>query len=206
MPSSNAVLACRYMLMICMLFLAGTGCSTTHVYSPPPKATYMREVKSIYIYSFLDLREGYVGSNFQLNVRRMLAEALDRKGVRNAQLWFNESPLRAQYILEAKRVNSLVSSTRIPVNEVIAENQSAERAFGDTHRLIIFPVFISSANGQTLQVRWDVYNTLNNYMEWSTTTETFRTIWWSADENAVERAREFVDSIISEMVKSGVLK
>jgi hypothetical protein len=189
----------------CALFAVLSGCATNFRTTQPFAGK--APPTSLYVYSFLDLREGTMGPRFLGEVRDQLGKALESRGVRQKQLWFNESPLRTEYALEAKRAGSGASSMRVPVGEVIAATRDEEEAFGASHRLVIFPVEVTQSNTFSgFQVRWDVIDAKTNERNWSTTSYTQHTKWFLGDENPQDRARSFVEAALTEMEKAGVFK
>jgi hypothetical protein len=199
---------CQSMLRTAMPFLVFalcTGCATN--FRPAQPFAGKSSVSSVYIYSFLDLREGTIGPNFLTEVRQEFARGFESRAVRTKQLWFNESPLRAQYALQSEQTGPGKSSLRVPVDEVIAANRADEESIGTTHRLVIFPIQVSQSSSYSgFQVRWDIRDAKTNELNWSTTSYSQHQRWVGGDENPAGRAKEFVEAAIAEMEKAGVFR
>lgn len=194
----------RRLLVVAFAILVG-ACGTTfnsrgQVYNGSSP------VNAVYIYSFLDLREGALGKQFLAEVKRQLSDALSKEGIRTKQLWFNESPLRAQFSLEAKGPNQATNSTRVPVDEVVTASREDEQSFGATHRLLVFPTSVMMSNtGSNFDIRWTLIDSQTNKIQWSTTSFSSHTKWFLGDENPAGRATEFVDGLMAELRKSHVI-
>lgn len=194
----------RRLMIISITFLVG-ACGTTfnsrgQVYDGPSQVT------AVYVYSFLDLREGALGRQFLAEVRRQLSDALAKEGIRTKQLWFNESPLRTQFSLEEKGPNQATTSTRVPIDEVVMATREDEQSFGATHRLIVFPASVMMSNtGSNFDIRWTLIDSQTNKAHWSTTSFSSHAKWFLGDENPTGRASEFVNGLMAELRKSHVI-
>lgn len=192
-------------LMVVAIAVLVSACGTTfnsrgQVYDGPGQVT------AVYVYSFLDLREGALGKQFLVEVRRQLSDALSKEGIRTKQLWFNESPLRAQFSLEAKGPNPATTNTRVPVDEVVVATREDELSFGATHRLLVFPASVMMSNtGSNFDIRWTLIDAQTNKVHWSTTSFSSHMKWFLGDENPTGRATEFVDGLMAELRKSHVI-
>lgn len=194
-------------LFIALLTLALCGCATSSFDSKPAAYSGTTPVTAIYVYSFLDLRQGSFGKNFLSEVKRQLDAALLREEVRTKQLWFNESPLRAEFSLEATGPNPARTATRVPVAEVISATSGDERAFGASHRLIVFPASVTSSNtGSNFSVRWDLIDSQTNQVVWTTTSRSQHMRWFLGDENPEDRASTLVQGFIAEFRKANIIK
>jgi hypothetical protein len=197
---------CKPLLAV-FLALSLCGCATTSFESKMPNRSETTPVTAVYVYSFLDLREGSLGKNFLNEVRSQLDQALTKDGVRTKQLWFNDSPLRTQFSLEATGPNLARTSMRVPVAEVVNATREDERAFGASHRLIVFPASITRSNsGSTFSVRWDLVDSQTNEITWTTTSRSHHMKWFLGDENPRERAGTFVEGFVTELHKAKIIK
>jgi hypothetical protein len=190
------------------IFLAAVlcGCATTSFNAAKQEFSGSTPVTAIYVYSFLDLREGNLGKNFLADFQRQLAEALSQEGIRTKQLWFNDSPVRGQFSLEATGPNPSKTSTRVPVAEVVKATQDDERQFGASHRLVVFPAFVMSSNtGSNFHIRWELVDARTNQSVWTTTSRSHHMKWFLGDENAHERASIVVQGLMSELRNSKVI-
>jgi len=189
-----------------MLVAAIGGCATTSFNSRAPEYSGTSPVKSIYVYSFLDLREGALGRRFLADVKRQLETAMAQEGVQTKQLWFNESPLRGQFSLEATGPSPANTNTRVPINEVVKATQDDERAFGASHRLIVFPAFVMTSNyGSDFDIRWDLVDVHTGQVTWATTSTSHHMKWFLGDENPQERANTFVQGLMDELRRAKVI-
>ena len=183
------------------------ACTTTSFQSRTPEYTETTPVTAIYVYSFLDLRQGNLGKNFLAEVKRQLNDALAQDGIRTKQLWFNDSPLRGQFSLEETGTNPSHTSTRIPVEEVVKATQEDERSFGASHRLLVFPASVmTSSTATSFDIRWDLVDSQTNKITWTTTSFSYHTKWFLGDENPEERAQTFVQGLMAELRKSKVIQ
>ncbi len=182
------------------------SCTTTKFQSKSIEYTDTVPVTAIYLYSFLDLREGILGPRFIDEVKHQFPAATSQEGIALQQLWFNDSPLRAQFSLEAVKTNS-GSKTRVPVDEVIQANQENERSFGASHRLIAFPSSVmASTTANSFDIRWALVNTKTNQVSWATTSFSYHQVWFGRDDNPQERAKTFVQGFMSELRKAKVIQ
>lgn len=189
------------------LALALCSCATTSFQSTTAEYTGTKPVTAIYVYSFLDLRQGSLGPKFLDEVRRQLADALAQEEIRTKQLSFNDSPLRGQFSLEATGPNPANTSTRVPIDEVINATREDEKLFGASHRLVVFPAFVIASNtGSNFNVRWDLIDSQSNQVVWTTTSRSQHMKWFLGDENAQERASTFVQGLMSELRKAKIFQ
>jgi hypothetical protein len=184
-----------------------SACATTSFRSNAPEFTGENRVSSVYVYSFLDLREGALGRKFLAEVKRQLNDSLSRENISSKQLWFNDSPFATQFSLEEKGPNPSNTSTRVPVEEVIKATQDEERLFGASHRLIVFPASVMQSNtGASFGVRWTLVDLKTNQTVWTTTSVSNHAKWFLGDENPEARATTFVEELMSELRKSKAIR
>jgi hypothetical protein len=195
------------------LFLATSiavlaGCAMSPRFeAETPAYTSQKEVKSIYIYSFMDVRETEFGPQYLKEVEQQLGPALEKHGIRSQQLWFKRSPVAKEYSMADTPTAPLRSSKRVPIAEVIRENIPNEKAFGGTHALILFPSSVrATGSGALLTVRWDLYDGETHNLEWSTLSDSNHYNWIKNDEAPKERAALFVEGALQQMKKSGIIK
>lgn len=192
-------------VVACLLFAIFAGCATS--FSTPKPFLGASPPSAVYIYSFLDLREGILGPKFLAEVREQVAHDFRSRGIRVKQLSFNDSPLRGQFALQANQSARGKSSTRVPINEVIAENRADEASFNTSHRLIIFPIEVIQSNAYSgFHVRWSLLDAKTNQLDWFTNSYTQHQKWFLGDENPIGRAKQFVEAAIAEMEKAGVFQ
>ncbi len=187
-----------------------SACATAPQFTTSVADTEVR-VGSVYIYSFLDLREKELGPRNIAEIERQLGDTLASHGVRSKQLWFNRAPVRDEIALnQQKRGNwflDLGTSVRVPVNEVIASNAEDEAAFGPQSRLVVFPLdTVRTDTGVTFQMRWVLADAVTQKVIWSTTSTTSNMNMWKSDEYPEKRAFMLVDGLIKELQRVGVFK
>ena len=198
----------RLPALLAVLMLS--GCATAPKFTTSVADTQAR-ISSVYIYSFLDLREKELGPRNIAALERQLAETLTNHGVRNKQLWFTRAPVREEIALNEKKKGNwfldLGTSVRVPVNEVIASNAEDEKAFGPQCRLVVFPVSTTqTSTGMSFQMRWILAEVESGKVLWSATSNTNNMNMWKADEYPEERAAMLVDGLVKELLRVGVFK
>lgn len=174
-----------------------------------------RQVRSIYVYSFMDLREKEIGPKLMLHFRQQLTTQLKEIGIESRQLWFNDSPIRADFSIvktpagTTQEGGSLVTRNvikAVPIAQMVEANRSSESEFAPTHRMLIFPEDVFSGNARTgYQLRWDIVDARTGKLEWTTRSSTSNFNWWTSDEAPAQRARVLAEGIITQMRGNGVL-
>ncbi len=196
--------------VVILLSVFFTGCAMNTRYSPSDPYRGTRDVRSIYVYSFLDLREKEIGKLFLSEVERLLGEEFEKRSIKQAQFWFERSSIRGEFALSSAPAGRTWmgprSEMRVPVREVIQANTNNEQALGATHRLIIFPSgTVTGGLGPNFSVKWDLIDTSSGHLNWTASSHSTSTNWVNNDENALERARSFVSDFFAQMVAGGVL-
>jgi len=190
------------MLLLSVACAGAQGCAFAPSFSGTTVSSGIEpaSLSRLYVYSFLDLRGDELGSSMMNEISRQLAAELQTRGITTEQHWFKNDPIAAEFA----RVRG---TERIPVREVIAGNQEAERRFGSDYRLIIFPSnTVESGAWYYYDFRWAIEDTRTQRAVWSTTSRGKHMNWVSSNENAGARARLIVNGLISEMTRSGLLK
>lgn len=187
--------------------LSVAGCATAPRFRTQLTPVVLR-INSVYIYSFLDVREKQLGAKFLQAVQHDLQDELTQRGVRSKQLWFNSSPQRAEFSLNesAPRGFRAETTVRIPVLEVIGGNASDERAFGASYRLVMSPSDITNSGvGFDSQVTWILTDAKSGQVVWKATSSMSTINWMKADEDPTGRAQLFVHGLMQEMTKESLL-
>lgn len=163
---------------------------------------------SVYVYSFLDVREHELGTNYMSEIEKQLGEALTQRGVRNKQLWFNRARIRDELALDAQTQRywrSIQSTEHIPVQAVMASNGADERAFAPSHVLVVFPTETAGTGvGYAYTVTWRLMDNVRRVV-WSATSRTDNVNWVKQDELPVERARALVVGLMKELDRNYLL-
>lgn len=187
-------------LMIAICVLALSACATND-FSRATLHMPGTEIKkhSVYIYSFLDIREAELGPNLLAEFDKQFIEELQKAEITAVILRFKES--------EAGRYYALTNTgLQVPVNETISKNEHHEKASGAAYRLIVFPSKMTVSGGwKYYDIRWDLIDVKTGKVVWSAVSRGKHTNAWRPDENPVERAKTIVDGAIFEMRKSNLL-
>ncbi|AYV47153.1 hypothetical protein CFHF_01365 [Caulobacter flavus] len=177
-----------------------SGCAT-NTFAPTTTLGAVEALNgtSIYVYSFLDIRDAEFGG-------RMLDE-LDRRIVADFGAFdVNASVMR----FRSSRAGMLYAggsySGSVPVDAVVAGNTRAERQIGARYRLIIFPSdfrVLSAAQGY--QIRWSLEEVATGRTVWTTVSNGSRTVWMSQEEDAAGRAGTITEGLMANMKQAGLL-
>jgi hypothetical protein len=180
---------------------APTFNTTTYTVSTP--------MESVYVYSFLDVREHELGTSYMSEIEKQLDAALTQRGVRSKQLWFNRAPIRDEIALNAqaqRNWRSIDSSVHIPVQAVMDFNASDERAFAPTHVLVVFPTETTGTGvGFAYTVTWRLMDMKTRRLAWAATSRTDNVNWMKKDELPVERAGALVGGLMKELDRNFLL-
>lgn len=182
-------------------FAAGCG-STNFVKAPPSYAG--APLGAVYVYSFIDVRTKDIGDTYVSAFNRELEQQLSRRGVKTRLLKFEDSPVAGDTSLASSAPLGLYRSTsvQVPVGAVIRANQAEEKAFGATHRLIVFPADLSRGGNIELYTRWDVAEPGGKVI-WTSTSRTNQT--FGASHLTAGNAADCVSKVLAEMERLGIL-
>lgn len=186
------------------------GCANAPRFNTVNAANASIQLTSVYVYSFLDVRESLIGKNMLHELETQLGERFERNGVKAEQLWFSRSPLRREISLneEPARSSSIYASSstiRVPVAETIRSNAAAEVAFAPRYRLTVFPAQSrTTGGGAGYKIYWDLFDVTTNKLVWRSDSDVYNMNMWKADEMPKERAKAIVDGIFQEFAKSGL--
>jgi hypothetical protein len=157
-------------------------------------------LQSVYVYSFLAVREPELGRRFIDDSERLLQQALERANVLVQQKWpgrMSQAPVKAAFTTDTRHV---------PVTETITANREQEQAFGAAYRLVIVPqAYQRDGYVLSLEIRCDLVDAKTNRAVWILHGRTAYMINSKADDAADERAQQFVNALIGEMKKAGML-
>lgn len=166
---------------------------------------------SIYVYTFLDVRDAEFGRKVIDQFELQIVDALAAKGIRAKALRFKRSSVGAGYISPPASTTggnwfsgySYGKTDVVPVEQVVASNVADELAVGARYRLLVLP---SSYNvygsWQHYTLRWVLMDIKSGGMLWSHSYSGKHLMLWKPDENSVKRARKLVDGGLSELISS----
>jgi hypothetical protein len=165
---------------------------------------------SIYVYTFLDVRDAEFGRKVVDQFETQVVAALAQAGIRAKALRFKKSPAGAMYVSPSatSRGNwfsgySYAKTDQVPVSEVVTSNVADEMAVGARYRLLVLP---SSYNvygsWQYYTLRWILMDIGTGRMLWSHSYSGKHLMLWKPDENSVKRAKKLVDGGVRELISS----
>lgn len=154
------------------------------------------ELRDLYIYSFLDVRQTNLGPKYLAEFERQLGDALEKRRVRSRQLWFSRSEM-GRHTAMMESVSSVYprrnSSLVVPVKGTVEENVQDEVAFGARYRMILFPKQIADQN---YTVHVDIYDVATGRLVWYATMQGRNFNWVVGDEVPEQRASLAVQSLM----------
>ncbi|GEM_PF-4410747 len=177
---------------------------------------------TVYVYSFLDIRENELGPKLLDQFDLQLGEELRKSGVTAKVLRFKKSAAGMAFLAaqreEMRRLGFYDEKTiaegirggaiSIPVGDTISQNVGDERRIGARYRLVIFPnetTLRPGIMGTSYAIRWDLTEIRSGHVVWSTTSEGRKVDGWKIDEDSEGRAKRIVDGVVSEMKTSGLM-
>jgi hypothetical protein len=182
-----------------------SGAATAKVLSPGPTYAGGRPVARLYAYIYLDMRTDFVPEAFRRAANNKLADAFHKSGVANEQLWFSDTAQAAQMRADPKR-HAMGDMTMVSIGKTVEENAQRNSAFAPTHYLIAFPQHTwRSGKSASMEVKWDVIDSRNGYVEWSVYTKTPLLSASMDTASAEAAATALVDAIVDEMRAKNVI-
>lgn len=180
------------------------------VTTPPPVVSPESNVpksirgKSVYIYSFLDLREAEYTRKLLDAINGGLSGRLNQIGTQSAILEYRKT-LQGEFVADSSGQGS--SSTAVPVRAIIEGNAEAEAAAGSQLRLVIFPSRYDVVGAwRYYNIRWLLVDIRSNRPVWSYEYQGKHMVWWSDKENSAARADKILDAAFSDLRTKGFLK
>lgn len=154
---------------------------------------------SVYIYSFLDFREAEFSPEVLDDIDERLATALKAHGTVSQELRFGDSVIGAIYAQYGKQRLYGKSADSVPVDEVIGENQAAERAFKPKYRLIEYPENFQfwQAGWRRFTIRWVLIDCATGQVVLNHAYTGKDFIWLNNGERAEGRGKTIVDAFLS---------
>ncbi|NHZ34027.1 hypothetical protein [Massilia rubra] len=188
--------------LFCVVFaLALSACASTEV----PKAElavpgFVLSGSSVYIYSFLDVRDSTFGQKLLAEFDAQFAAALKGAAVTSTVLRFRDSEHGGYFAPASGNVANQVMQT-------VTMNLANERKSGALQRLTIEPanVIITQGVRHNYDIKWSLSDASTGSLIWSTTTTGTHLNWGAIDENPRERAKSIVDEIIRQMQVSKLI-
>lgn len=191
---------CRIVLMAGLMALAGCAVASNSVVksSRPDAGVSVRE-GSLYVYTFLDLREAYFGADMLTALNRQLVEKLAAGGVKTKVLTFMSTDAGRYF-------PNTGASADVPVEKVIAGNRAEETVADARYRLVVFPLTTRMIGAWFIyDLRWELIDGKTDHVVWTVKTHGRHLALWSRNEMPDDRAALIVDDFIAEMKKSGLL-
>lgn len=201
MKSHNSRLAFAVLLL---LEACAHQSVTTQIASSAPHYVGRHPVERLYIYSFLDVRPGYLDESTKAAIQQRFSDELGKSGVSAKQSWF-AATRQSERIQADPQGHTLGDTSRVvSVQAAIQEFQSEQAAHCPTHRLVAFPEFTyGSPDSFRMNIKWDLVDTSTGYIEWSVySTTTAR----KSGASAEEMAGAWVNPIITELRARGVVR
>ena len=163
---------------------------------------------TIYIYSFLDVRDQEFSVPLLEEIDRQLSVALKSADVDSKLLRFKDSTVGFGFT-QSKNIpiyGRYSSSELIPVEQTLASNQDDERSVGAKYRLIEFPAnFEVSGAWRFYSIRWILIDCANGKSVLDYIYKGRNMIWLINGERAGSRAKSIVDGVVSAMRAKGYL-
>jgi hypothetical protein len=181
---------------------AGTGPSAPRA-SPEQTAAPSQPSlvgSSVYIYSFLDFRQSQFSPQVLDQIDEQLEAALWARGTTSTVLRFKNTVVGSMYSQPKRRLFDPSSeSAQVPVDEVIGENEAAERSFHAKYRLVEFPDDFkeSEGAGQRFTIRWVLVDCSTGEILLNHAYTGKELIWWSNGERSESRAKAIIEAFLS---------
>lgn len=176
------------------------GCATVEVREAELKVPgFVLSGSSVYIYSFLDMRDTTFGPKLLAEFDAQFAAALKASAVTSTTLRFRDSEHGGYFV-------PVVGAVSSPVRQTIYMNLANERKSGARQRMTIEPVYIVREGARHYyDIQWTLSDTSNGSLIWTGWSKGTHASWGSSDENASGRAKSIVDDIIRRMQDSKLI-
>lgn len=193
-------------LLACVLWLTGCATPGSRVLSPGPSYSGAAPVARLSIYVFVDARPEYIHPAFRQTLEAGLARSFEQAAVPSQQRWFGDTEEGRRLRADMKG-STLGNTTFVSVGRTLRENAAADAAFQPTHRLVVFPTdSYREGAGARLDIKWDVLDAANGYVEWSVYTRTPVLSQGMAEAEALAAAQGLVQAITAELQARGVIR
>jgi hypothetical protein len=164
---------------------------------------------SVFIYSFLDFREAEFSPELLDEIDEQLETALKAHGTVSTVLRFKNSVVGTMYYPRRERpvFGRSSESDQVPVDEVIGENEAAERAFHAKYRLVEFPddFQVWQAGWRRFTIRWILIDCSTGEVVLNHAYTGRNFIWLSNGERSESRGKTIVDAFVSTLRKYRLL-
>lgn len=158
---------------------------------------------SIYIYSFLDVREDMFTPKVLGELDQYVENRFSQVSAKSVITHFKDSETGRNF---ADSLSYGASGAMIPIKDVVFENLNREAEVGARYRLILFPASFDVAGAwRFYRIRWDIVEISTGRRVWSYLYSGKHLVIWSNSENADGRARKIVDAAFNEMHAQGLL-
>jgi hypothetical protein len=184
---------------------------------PIPRKAYVRPStlrgSSIFVYSFLDVRERQFGPKVLDQVDQQLIVRLRYSGIQAKILRFHDSN-PGKYFMASPGTSSgsflygysRSSVDHVPIGEVVYSNLAAEREAGARYRMLILPSDYQSVGAwQYYTIRWIIQDIDSFQTVWSYEYSGRHLMLWKPDENAAKRGKKFIDNALTALTATGLL-
>lgn len=177
-----------------------SACATVEIPKPELKVPgFVLSGSSVYIYSFLDMRESTFGPKLLAEFDTQFAAALKASAVTSTTLHFRDSEHGGYFAPASGAVAS-------PVRQTVYMNLANERKFGAGQRLTVEPIKIFTQGAwHYYDIQWNLSDASTGKLIWTATSKGSHMNWVYGDENANERARKIVAEVIQQMQESKLI-
>lgn len=177
-----------------------SACATVEIPKPELKVPgFVFSGSSVYIYSFLDVRDSTFGPKLLAEFDKQFAAALKEVAVTSTTLRFRDSEHGGYFAPASGNVANQVLQT-------VTKNLANERKAGARLRLTIEPINIERQGVRHYyDIGWHLSDASTGALIWTATSKGTHMNWVSSDENEVERAKGIVDEVIRQMRESKLI-
>jgi hypothetical protein len=150
--------------------------------------------KSMYVYSFMDIRDSEFGANMLKSLNKQLISGFEVEGTKVDVLDFSDSEAAMSY--------SMSNSGQLPVEAFISKNQDAEQFFNADYRLLIVPSQMTLQGAwKHYDVRWNLIDAKTNKIVWRAISEGSHLTGMHNDENPDGRAKTILKGLFLQLKK-----
>ena len=187
----------KVVLLFLIVFLQGCA-SNSFVQTKTYQNGISLKDQSIYVYSFLDIRDNQFGSN--------MLKMLDEYIISDFQS--ENADVKVVRFLDSKiaKLHSVTNDTELPIDGFILENLENEQNFSANYRLIIIPSKMRLQGAwKHYDITWQLQNVKTNMIAWKAISEGSHLTTFYPDENPDERAKKIIDSLFIQLKKDKLI-